>query len=251
MVRHLLLIVPCIMATQGMAQCTPDQTYQDSLFGVWPDTTENFKPAYLGEFYSDTLHVLVPSDAGAIVPAFAGLIIDSVVFNGLSGLPPGITVQCNSQTPAPCTFITGQVGCGLISGIPTVGGEFDLVVNVTGYATTPLGVFSLPYTFSGYSIVVDEQTGVATISAPGPVNARNVPNPFANRTSIEFELGRPASARVQVFDLVGAELWNEQIQGRTGLNRVPFDASRMESGIYLYKVSAAGRTLTGRMVVNR
>ncbi len=254
MVGRLLLIVSLLGSVDGMAQCVPNQAYQDSVFGVWPDTTENFLPGYVGQAYSDTLYVLIPADAGDIIPMYAGLMIDSVAFIGLSGLPPGITVQCNSQTPGPCTFLTGQVGCGLLTGVPTTGGNYSLTVNVIGYAAAPFGAVQIPYSFEGYSILVSDQTGTPTITAsvvPGPSSARNVPNPFSQRTSIEFELGRAGNARVQVFDLVGAELWSELVQGRAGLNRVPFDASRMESGIYLYKVTAAGRTITGRMVLNR
>ena len=66
---------------------------------------------------------------------FAGLVIDSVEFEGISGLPLGLAVACNSQTPAACTYLTGQLGCGLIEGTPTAVGTFPLMLNVL--ATVP------------------------------------------------------------------------------------------------------------------
>jgi hypothetical protein len=252
MKRSLLSLLVFGGTTLAMGQCIPNQLYADSVFGVWPDTTENFLPGVVNEAYSDTLYVLIPANAGDVDPQYEGLTVDSVVFNGITGLPEGIEVQCNSQTPAPCTFLPTQVGCGLLTGIPTVAGTYDLDVTVTGY-TTVLGFpFSVPLTFSGYTIVVD--AGGMNVASVMPVSlgkVQTVPNPFATRTNIEFTLNRGAATRVQVFNLVGEELWKETIEGKAGPNRVPFDAGRMDSGIYLYKVSSGNQTFTGRMVVNR
>lgn len=232
------------------AQCVPNPIYQDSLFGAWPDTTENFLPGTVDLAYSDTLFLLVPQDAGDINPLFSGLMIDSVVYAGISGLPPGITVQCNSQTPAPCTFLPSQVGCGLLSGVPTTAGTYEMELAVIGYANFLGTSTPFDYVFPGYSITISPSVGVNEVAtALGKV--QNVPNPFATRTLIEFNVSKSTLARVKVFNLVGEELWSETVEARTGQNKVPFDASRMGSGVYLYKVEANGQVFTGRMVVNR
>jgi hypothetical protein len=132
--------------------------YADSVFGVWPDTTENFSAGVIGIPYEQILNLIVPSDAGLVDPQFAGLVIDSVGFVGITGLPLGLSVACNSQTPAACTYITGQLGCGVITGTPTETGTFPLVLNVLAHSSIFGNVLSVPYTFGGYQIVITDNT---------------------------------------------------------------------------------------------
>ena len=201
-------------------------------------------------FYSDTLNLLVPSDASLIDPTLP-VTIDSVRMDQISGLPPGITVVCNSQTGAPCTYLSNQVGCGLLEGIPTEAGTFDLVIEVTVYFQLFFTTQSTPQTFGGYSITIAPNTvGVGDMVALQPGKVKNVPNPFANRTAIEFSLAKPSPATVKVFNLVGEQLWKETLQAKAGINHVPFEGGTLENGIYLYHVEASGTTWTGRMMVN-
>ncbi|MFT3885412.1 MAG: T9SS type A sorting domain-containing protein [Flavobacteriales bacterium] len=252
MVRTLLVTAALTFVTGASAQCTPDPLYRDSLFGVWPDTLENFASGIVQVPYSDTLNIIVPGDAGVINSSFSGVMLDSVVFNRIVGLPPGISVQCNSQTAGACTLLPGHLGCGLIAGTPTQAGTYPLTINVTAYTTFLGNVLPVPYSFRGYVITIAaDPTGIGEMVPVTLGQVQNVPNPFGQRTSIEFFLSSASLAKVKVFNLVGEELWKETVQGKSGMNRVPFDGSRLESGIYLYKVEAGARTFTGRMVVNR
>jgi hypothetical protein len=249
MKKAVLALVLMSGSMAASAQCVPNPIYQDSVYGAWPDTTENFASGQLGIFYSDTLYLLVPNDAGLIDPNFDGYQIDSVALNGVSNLPPGITVICNSQTPAPCTFLPNQVGCGLLEGTPTQAGTYEMTVDVTAYSFFFGFVVPVPQSFEGYRITIDDNVGVNNVTIDMS-DVRNTPNPFANRTSIEFGLNRAAKATVRIYNLVGEKLWEKQVDAKQGMNAVPFDASNHESGIYLYKVEAGGNTFTGRMVLN-
>jgi hypothetical protein len=232
--------------------CTPDPLYADSLFGVWPDTTENFAPAFLGQDYQQVLNLKVPQDAGAIDPDFAGVVLDSVAFNGVDGLPPGLSIACASQTAASCSYITGQLGCGVIQGTPSQVGTYELTLNVTAYSTLGFFVLPIPYSFSGYRIVVSEDvTTIGDIATTGLGQVRNIPNPFHSRTSIEFQLAKAGTVKVRVFNLVGEELWVTQVQGKAGLNRVPFESGSLQEGVYLYKVESGKENFTGRMALYR
>lgn len=252
MIRNLLLAAVAAFSLNAFSQCIPAPLYADSVYGVWPDTTENFAPGMVNVFYSDTLNLMVPSDAGLIDPLFAGVVVDSVRLDQLAGLPPGITVVCNSQTSAACTYLAGQLGCGLLEGTPTVTGNFPITIEVTAFVVLFGSTQGVAQTFGGYSIIIGENTsGVndATVAKLGKV--QNVPNPFADRTYIEFALNKATTAKVKVFNLVGGELWSKAIQAKAGINRVPFEMSDLESGIYIYRVEAVGTTYTGRMMVNR
>jgi Secretion system C-terminal sorting domain len=240
-----------VVATVASAQCSPNQLYADSVYGVWPDTIQGFSAGTVNAFYSDTLNLLVPSDAGLIDPQYNGFTLDSVVLTGITGLPPGLSVICNSQTAAACTFLPNQVGCGLIEGTPTAAGVYPITLDVTAY-TTFFVVIPVPQTFSGYSISIGpDGTGVVTQDGLEPGKVRNTPNPFSERTNIEFNLAKAGQARLKVYNLVGEELFSRTLAGKQGVNSLVFEAAGLQSGAYLYKVEAAGRSTTGRMLVAR
>lgn len=252
MMRTLLLATLAAASINAFSQCIPNQLYADSVYGVWPDTTENFIGGMVGAPYSDTLNVLVPTDAGLINPLFSGFDIDSVALVQLTGLPPGITVTCNSQTTAACTYLASQVGCGLLEGVPTQTGTFDITIEVTAYARIFGTTQAVPQTFVGYSITIADNTVAVENNDPAELGrVQNVPNPFADRTMIEFGLSKASTAKIQVFNLVGEKLWSRTVQAKAGINRVPFEVNELENGIYIYHVEAAGTTYTGRMMVNR
>lgn len=253
MKKTLLVLLLGSIGVGASAQCTPDPLYADSVFGVWPDTTENFKAAFLGQFYSDTLNLIVPTNASDIPhdPPYPSITIDSIQMVSVDGLPAGLSVLCNSQTPAACTYLPTQLGCGLIEGTPTTLGTYDLTLNVRVWYTFLFPV-SLDVSFPGYEIVVGEvNTGINTPVIAGLSAVRNVPNPFSSRTSIEFQAGRAGGARVRVFDLVGEEVWNQNVQTKVGANKVVFEGADLPAGVYLYKIESGGDTFTGRMALQR
>lgn len=250
--KHTLLLASTIaITTLASAQCVPNPLYTDSIFGVWPDTTLNFAPASLNNFYSDTLYLKVPTDAGDLDPSLAGLGLDSVRMNAIAGMPPGINVLCNSQTPAQCTYLTGVLGCGLLEGTPTQEGTFPLTIQVTVFANFFGQPVPFDTAFTGYRIVVGPDVSVAELVAPALSSVRNVPNPFMERTSIEFQLASAGAVDIRVFDLVGAEVRRIQTTGKAGINRIPFNGQGLQPGIYLYKLEAGRSSFTGRMVLHR
>lgn len=251
MIRTLLLTSLAAIGLNAFSQCIPNQLYADSIFGVWPDTTTNFADGMVGVHYSDTLQILVPADASLILPGMP-FTIDSVAMVQVSGLPPGITVLCNSQTGAACTYLTVQVGCGLLEGTPTEIGTFDMVIEVVAYVDLFGATQEIPYSFPGYSITISDNTTAVEAIAPVQLDrVQTVPNPFAERTMIQFELAGATTAKINVFNLVGEKLWSRTVLGKSGMNRVPFEVNELENGIYIYHVEANGSTFTGRMMVNR
>jgi predicted acyl esterase len=80
--------------------------------------------------------------------------------------------------------------------------------------------------------------------------AQNYPNPLNPTTEIAYEIPEAADVRLRVYDLLGREvaaLVNEpQAAGR---HTVRFDASRLASGTYLYRLQVGTRAVTRRMMV--
>ena len=104
----LLFFTFCLFTLSSNAQCTPDPLYFDSIYGAWPDTVTNFVPGQVGVPYTQILDFKLPSDAGAIDPAYAGVPVDSAVLTAVSGLPPGLSYLCNTPN---CTWYGGDQGC--------------------------------------------------------------------------------------------------------------------------------------------
>ncbi len=90
---------------------------------------------------------------------------------------------------------------------------------------------------SVYSPVVE-----VNVNTPAEFNlAQNYPNPFNPSTKINYSLKVDSKVTLQVFDILGqkvATLLNENIAA--GNHSVTFDASKINSGVYLYKIEATG-----------
>jgi hypothetical protein len=68
---------------------------------------------------------------------------------------------------------------------------------------------------------------------------QNFPNPFNPTTTFSYDLKDNAFVTLKVYDLLGREaatIVNES--GKSGSHSTSFDASRLASGVYVYKLSA-------------
>jgi len=79
---------------------------------------------------------------------------------------------------------------------------------------------------------------------------QNYPNPFNPTTKIEFTIPEASSVIIKIFDLTGREieeLVNEEF--KAGINKVIFDGSRYNSGIYFYRIMARNQIITKKMIL--
>jgi hypothetical protein len=68
---------------------------------------------------------------------------------------------------------------------------------------------------------------------------QNYPNPFNPVTVIRYQLPATSQINLKIFDVLGREvttLVNEQQSA--GFHTVSFDASNLQSGVYLYRIQA-------------
>lgn len=78
----------------------------------------------------------------------------------------------------------------------------------------------------------------------------NYPNPFNPATTIKFDLPTETHVTLTVYNLLGQRvsvLVNGQVDA--GYHQVQFDASRLASGTYLYRLEAGERSLTQSMML--
>ncbi len=82
------------------------------------------------------------------------------------------------------------------------------------------------------------------------VLTQNFPNPFNPATVITFSAPRLAPVTLEVFDLLGRRvvtLVNETVTA--GEHSVRFDGSSLASGMYVYRLSAAGQVMARKMML--
>lgn len=80
--------------------------------------------------------------------------------------------------------------------------------------------------------------------------SQNFPNPFNPSTTIEFGVKDAGNYKLKVYNSIGeqvAELVNGELN--SGYHQVHFDASRLASGIYFYKLVGKNINLTRKMIL--
>ena len=80
--------------------------------------------------------------------------------------------------------------------------------------------------------------------------SQNYPNPFNPETRIRFALPVSGEVRLAVYDVLGREV-AVLVAGRLGAGRheAVFEASELPSGVYVYQLETARRTLTRTMLL--
>ena len=130
----------------------------------------------------------------------------------------GVGVQ-QLQTTWPWQEIFG-VRIAVVNTNPTLGGEYEVILEA----------------------VVPENDLIA----------QNYPNPFRERTRIEFAINAMKPVRLEVYDSIGRRvrtLLNETLQ--PGFHTVWFDGSGLASGIYHYRIVTDEAILGKKMVLIR
>jgi hypothetical protein len=106
---------------------------------------------------------------------------------------------------------------------------------------------TLATSFSGLSV-----TGVPA-SREIPLRydlSQNYPNPFNPSTQIEYSVARRGYVTLKVYDLLGQKIETLFAGVRNpGTYQTKLDASRLASGVYVYRLSTEDFALTKKMVL--
>ena len=80
--------------------------------------------------------------------------------------------------------------------------------------------------------------------------SQNYPNPLNSNTIIEFGVPKKEKVTIEIFNVLGQIvkiLLNKEVE--TGKHKVEFNVTNLSSGIYFYKLSAGGSSITKKMVI--
>ncbi len=80
--------------------------------------------------------------------------------------------------------------------------------------------------------------------------AQNYPNPFNPATTIQYSIPKASNVEVKVYDVLGNEVATLVDEYKeSGRYEVNFDASKLSSGIYFYKLQAGSFVETKKMIL--
>lgn len=126
--------------------------------------------------------------------------------------------------------------------------ELSPLPNLPGYSI-PSG--TTPRFLAQFDLRTPVNIHEETFDVPTTVELRqNYPNPFNPTTNITFGLPQSGEVRLDVFNVAGqrvATLINSQMT--SGFHTVTFDASRLSSGVYLYRLETNGQVRTEKMTL--
>jgi hypothetical protein len=96
-----------------------------------------------------------------------------------------------------------------------------------------------------------ELAGIIEIGVPKKFDlSQNYPNPFNPVTKINFDIPENGLVTLKVYDILGKEVASLVNETReAGYYTVAFDASKMSSGVYFYRLSLNGFSSVKRMAV--
>ncbi|MBC8044430.1 MAG: T9SS type A sorting domain-containing protein, partial [Rhizobacter sp.] len=79
---------------------------------------------------------------------------------------------------------------------------------------------------------------------------QNYPNPFNPTTNITYTLQKPETVSLKVYDVLGREV-ETLVQSRkaAGTYTVTFNASKLTSGVYFYRLNAGGFVSSKKMML--
>jgi len=99
---------------------------------------------------------------------------------------------------------------------------------------------------------VTEMPEQASTPAPGICLLQNFPNPFNGISEIGFRISKSSEVKLQIFDMLGRVVVTLVDELKTpGTYTVPFDAGRLASGTYLYRLKAGSFSQTRKMFLLR
>ena len=104
---------------------------------------------------------------------------------------------------------------------------------------------------STYSVLTSiNETQISSSVPSGYDLSQNYPNPFNPSTLIKYSLPTEGNVTLKVYDQLGREVSTLSEGFKTaGVYEATFDASKLSSGVYFYKLASSGFEMTKKMLL--
>ena len=98
----------------------------------------------------------------------------------------------------------------------------------------------------------DLSLAIAEVSQTGAVLGQNMPNPFDNNSTINFELTNTSDVQFEFVDMTGKVVKTMDLGTLTnGSHSIQVDATEFASGVYYYSLVSEGSKITSKMIVQK
>ena len=98
----------------------------------------------------------------------------------------------------------------------------------------------------------DGSIGIDEVSQAGATLGQNMPNPFNNNSTINFELTNTSDVQFEFVDMTGKIVKTMDLGTLTnGAHSVQVDATEFASGVYYYSLVSEGSKITSKMIVQK
>jgi hypothetical protein len=220
---------------------------------------------------------IAASALGKTPPGFGELVYDDGSGNPLAGMTVreiasyGDSVMMGRYSGANHLFPPAGVFANLDTVIAKINRAFEGPIDTFGFSGKLAVKGTASVRDAGCLLVRPGSVPARIVAADAPADQlpsvaalyQNYPNPFNPSTVIRFDLEEPSLVSLAVYDILGREVARllDHAPFDAGEAETEFDAGRLASGVYLYKLSVVGvpeegagagaRTLVGKMMVLR
>ncbi len=238
----LLLFISITISFAAYSQCTPVPFPGPSFTN--PDTAQGLSPAVATQTYHQVIHVRIPKDT-LIPPLTVPVTIDSAGIVDIVSLPPGLSYVTNSATDF---WPGGSYGCIVIQGVVAENdtGMYNPEVQVQVMVAGNPMAFSY---FFDLEVLDSTNAGFTKAEIVKFTVRQNTPNPFDNKTVIKFNTLRTSVFEFAVYDMVGNQVYKQQIFALKGVNTIEFKKENLPSGVYFYRLSDNENSVVRRMII--
>lgn len=126
----------------------------------------------------------------------------------------------------------------------------DEITNQTLSSTYYISVNQVNYSLANNNEVEQKIEAMTDLSTKLETSLSNYPNPFNPTTTIQYTLADEGNVSLKVYDIIGREvaILHDSYQN-SGVYKVNFNADKLSSGIYYYKLATPNKILVKKMIV--
>lgn len=98
-------------------------------------------------------------------------------------------------------------------------------------------------------VQLGELTGIKDVKPNLFTVSQNTPNPFSDQTEFNIALNRASAVTLQVTNILGQDVYNENLNYASGNHVYSFNKGTLTPGIYNFTVMADGEKVTKKMII--
>jgi len=272
------------------SNCTPDVTCvpTDSTFGICPDSATGIASGQIGVVYNQQMSIKIPATTTSQNQTFTlthlGLtqvLVDTIATDvdsisahfqndsrfvdisviGLTYLGSGSNTPSGGASGVPSYTMTKYAYwnantnvCAVVSGTPTKVGTFHIRIKSWGRASIGgFGSWVPAPNNDDYRITIapNGTMGIEALNMDKFEVMQNAPNPFNEKTVINYSSPNVSDVEFKVYNVIGAVVYTETVKADKGANAITLRANSFAPGAYMYSIKNGNQTITKRMVVTQ